>query len=172
MPDSLSYTDKEFSEIYNRHVATVYRVCFMFLKKEQDTEDAVQDTFIKLMNYKGKFESEEHEKAWLIRTASNHCRDMLKRPWRKTTVSLEVVRESQDEEEEDDTPLEVSDTLEQVLALPEKYKTVIYLYYYEGYKTYEIADIMGKPDATVRGYLRKGRELLKIKLGGDNNEKK
>ncbi|MCR4615598.1 MAG: RNA polymerase sigma factor [Clostridiales bacterium] len=168
MPDSLSRTDKEFSEIYNRHVDTVYRVCFMFLKNEHDTEDAVQDTFIKLMNYKGEFESEEHEKAWLIRTASNHCRDILKHFWRKT-VSLEVVGESEDEE---DKSFEVDETLEKVLALPDKYKTVIYLYYYEGYKTYEIAEMIGRPDATVRGYLRKGRELLKINLGGDNNEKK
>jgi len=168
MPDSLSRKDKEFSEIYNRHVDTVYRVCFMFLKNQSDTEDAVQDTFIKLMNYKGEFESEEHEKAWLIRTASNHCRDMLRHFWRKT-VSLDVVQEFGDDGDES---FQIDDTLEKVLALPDKYKTVIYLYYYEGYKTQEIADMIGKPDATVRGYLRKGRELLKINLGGDNNEKK
>lgn len=168
MPDSLSRTDKEFSEIYNRHVDTVYRVCFMFLKNPTDTEDAVQDTFIKLMNYSGSFESEEHEKAWLIKTASNHCRDILRHWWRRT-IDLDDIGGSPEERQELEEP---DETLEKVLALPAKYKTAIYLYYYEGYKTAEIAKMTNKPEATIRGYLHKGRQLLKVELGGEDIDRK
>lgn len=66
-------------EIYNRHVDTVYRVCFSFMKNAADTEDMVQGTFLKLFSCKKEFASEEHEKAWLIVTASNTCRDELRR---------------------------------------------------------------------------------------------
>ena len=67
-------TSEELQQIYERHVNTVYRVCFMFMKNRPDTEDMVQNTFIRLMKDKTVFESEEHEKAWLIRTATNLCR--------------------------------------------------------------------------------------------------
>lgn len=72
-------TDEEFVEIYNRHVDTVYRVCFSFMKNAADTEDMVQETFLKLISCKKKFTSKEHEKAWLIVTASNTCKDELRR---------------------------------------------------------------------------------------------
>lgn len=64
-------TDEELVEIYNRHVDTVYRVCFSFMKNAADTEDMVQETFLKLISCGKNFTSEEHEKAWLIVTASN-----------------------------------------------------------------------------------------------------
>ena len=159
-----SRTNKEWSDIYNRHVDTVYRVCFMFLKNPADTEDAVQDTFIKLMNHAGDFESEEHEKAWLIRTASNRCRDFLRHWWRRN-LELDSANEVAAPSEQ-----ELDETLEKVLALPEKLKTAIYLYYYEGYKTTDIAVMTGKKETTIRGYLHRGRQILKIRLGADDGE--
>ena len=76
-------TDEEFVEIYNRHVDTVYRVCFSFMKNAADTEDMVQETFLKFISSRKSFASEEHEKAWLIVTASNTCKDELRRFKRK-----------------------------------------------------------------------------------------
>ena len=78
MSNSLLRTDKEIAEIYTRHSKTVYRVCFAYMKNPADTEDAVQDTFFQLIKSGPAFESEEHEKAWLIRTASNICKDVLR----------------------------------------------------------------------------------------------
>ena len=159
---SLFRTGEELIQIYNRHVDTVYRICFMFMKNRHDAEDMVQNTFLKLMKDKTVFQSEEHEKAWLIRTAANLCRDHFRHWWSKTTGLKEVT-------ETDAVQSRATDEiLEKVMALPPKYKTAIYLYYYEGYSTVEIAEILKKDPSTVRGYLHNGRKILKLELEGDD----
>lgn len=161
MQSSLLRTDEELLQIYNRHVNTVYRVCFMFMKNKPDTEDMVQNTFIRLMKDKTVFQSEEHEKAWLIRTATNLCKDHFKHWWSKT-VSINHMAEVAVEQ-----PFNIDSNLKKVMALPSKYKNAIYLYYYEGYSTAEIAKILKKNPSTVRGYLHTGRKLLKMEMEGD-----
>lgn len=160
---SLWRTNKELSEIYDRHVKTVYRICFIYMKNQHDTEDMVQNTFIKLMKDNTKFQSEEHEKAWLIRTATNLCKDYFRSWWSKKRVSMDAAAELATDESQ-----LMDDALKMVLALPDKYKTAIYMYYYEGYSTVEIAKILGKKESTVRGYLHTGRKLLKIEMDGDD----
>ncbi|MDR0839199.1 MAG: RNA polymerase sigma factor [Oscillospiraceae bacterium] len=154
----------EIAEIFERHAGTVYRVCFAYMKNPADTEDAVQDAFLKLLASGKAFESAEHEKAWLIRIASNLCKDKLKSAARKN-VSLEERGDGFAAPE-----VGVDDTLGAVLALPEKYKTVIYLHYYEGYTGVEISKLLKRPQSTVRNYLHEARELLRERLG-DNFEK-
>ena len=80
---SLLRTDKEITQAYETYVGMVYRLCFTILKNQFDTEDAVQNTFVKLMRYPKRFESPEHEKAWLLVTASNTCKDALRRASRR-----------------------------------------------------------------------------------------
>lgn len=159
MPRSLLRTDKEIAEIYERHSKTVYRVCFAYMKNPMDTEDAVQETFIRLITKKPRLESEEHEKAWLIRTAANICKDELKHWWRKH----ENIDDHLDLQAED-MP-QTDDVFQAVMQLPDKYKTVIYLYYYEGYDSVEIAKILKKPKSTIRNHLHEARNLLKERLG-------
>lgn len=161
MHSSLLRTNEELLEIYNRHVDTVYRVCFMFMKNVPDTEDMVQNTFIRLMKDKTVFQNEEHEKAWLIRTASNLCRDHFRHWWSKT-VGIDQAKETAAEQD-----FSTDSSLEKVMALPSRIKTAVYLYYYEGYSTVEIAKILGKNESTVRGYLHTGRKLLKMEMEGD-----
>ena len=161
MQGSFWRTNEELLKIYNRHVDTVYRVCFMFMKNVSDTEDMVQNTFIRLMKDKTVFQNEEHEKAWLIKTASNLCRDHFRHWWSKTT-GIDQAKEKEVEQD-----FSTDDSLEKVLALPSKIKTAVYLYYYEGYSTVEIAKILNKNQSTVRGYLHTGRKLLKMELEGD-----
>ena len=122
----------------------------------------VQNTFIRLMKDKTVFQSVEHEKAWLIRTATNLCKDHFKHWWSKT-VSIDYALDLATEQ----TTITDSN-LDKVMALPTKYKTAIYLYYYEGYSTIEIAKMMNKNEATIRGYLHKGRKLLKMEMEGDD----
>ncbi len=164
MAKSLSRTDKEIAEIYSRHVKTIYRVCFAYMKNAADTEDAVSDTFVKMIRSGVDFESEAHEKAWLIRTASNVCKDILKHWWRR--------RENLEDYEhlQGTGPVEADETLQAVMGLPEKYKTVVYLYYYEGYTSVEIAKILLKPQSTIRNYLHEARKVLRERLGSDLNE--
>jgi DNA-directed RNA polymerase specialized sigma24 family protein len=164
MMKPLSRTDKEIAEIYARHIKTVYRVCFAYMKNSADTEDAVQDTFVKLIRYSTVFESQEHEKAWLIRTASNVCKDILKAWWRK--------RENLEDYEHlyGTGGIVIDNTLKVVMSLPDKYKTVVYLYYYEGYTSVEIAELLHKPQSTIRNYLHEARNVLRQQLGSDFDE--
>ena len=158
---ALQRTGKDISEIYHRQVDTVYRICFSFMKNTADTEDMVQETFLRLLGSGVGFVSEEHEKAWLIVTASNLCKDTLKKWWRKT-------------EDIDDPalglktpPFEIDEVLGAILKLPPDQKTAVYMHYYEGYTTAEIATYLRCPHATVRSRLSRARKTLKHKLGGD-----
>lgn len=159
MSKSLLRTDKEIAEIYERHSQTVYRVCFAYMKNPMDAEDAVQETFFRLITKNPKFESEEHEKAWLIRTATNICKDELKHWWRKHEDIDEQLGLQSEES------IHTDDVFQAVMELPDRYKTVIYLYYYEGYNSAEIAKILRKPKATIRYHLHEARNLLKERLG-------
>lgn len=151
-------TPEGLARSYERNVDTVWNVCITFLKNPADAEDAVQETFLRLLRSAPELGSETHEKAWLIVTARNVCKNELARA-RRREVPLE-------ETEAHFVP-DLSDTLLALRSLPEKYRLPLYLYYYEGYSTAETAEMLGKPAATVRSDLRRGRERMKALLGGD-----
>ena len=109
-----------------------------------------------------RFNDPEHEKAWLIVCAQNHCRDVLKSAHRTRQTALP-------EDIADERRARQDETLDAVLALPEKYKTCVYLFYYEGYRTAEIAALTGVPSSTVRSHLSEARALLKTMLGGERH---
>ena len=150
----------DIAAIYERHVSMVYRVCYSYLGVAADAEDAVQEVFIKLLDKQPQFVDDEHERRWLIRVAANHCKDMLRRSSRKN-VPLEKVLEPAARKEGFDSTLDV------VLKMDPKYKDVVYLYYYEGYTTDEVAEIVGRPPSTVRSHLSEARAILRKQLGGD-----
>ena len=161
MAKSLLRTDAEMADIYERNKKTVYRVCFAYMKNAADTEDAVQDAFFQLIRTGAAFENGEHEKAWLIRTAANICKNALRSRWRR--------RENIESHENLSTGggIAYDGVLGAVLALPDRYKTAVYLYYYEGYTTVEIAKMLQKPQSTIRNHLHEARNILRTKLGGD-----
>ncbi|MBR2781914.1 MAG: RNA polymerase sigma factor [Oscillospiraceae bacterium] len=164
MNGSLSRTDKEIAELFERHYRMLYRICFTYMKNAADTEDAVQETFYRLISRQPLFDSPEHEKAWLIRTASNICRNALKHWWRKH----EDLADHEDAAES--APPETGDVLQAVMSLPEKYKTAVYLYYYEGYSSAETAELLQKPPSTIRNYLHEARAILRERLGVDYDD--
>lgn len=166
MKAPLPRTSAEITEIYRRNADTVYRVCYMFLKNAPDTEDAVQSVFVKLIQSGPRFADHQHEKAWLIVTAQNHCKNTLKYWWRRRRVSLEQIPEAAAVME-----LPSRELLESLLALPDKYKVALYLFYYEGYSSKEIALYLGLKDSTVRTHLSNGRKRLKFKLTGGGCDK-
>ncbi len=147
----------EFDIIYDRNVDLVYRICFIYMKNKVDSEDMTQNTFMKYLRYKPKFENVKHEKAWFIVTATNICKNHFKSWWNKNTNlkdELEVAITDKDNE-----------IIETITSLPKKYKQVIYMFYYEGYKTKEISTILNINESTIRSHLQKGRNMLKEKLG-------
>lgn len=158
MPISILHKNCDFEQTYQRHVDTVFRVCYIYMKNNKmDLEDAVQDTFIKLIKANKRFESFEHEKAWLIVTATNTCKNYLKSKWKKDVVLSNEIKNVY-------TKFEDNYVIHSVLELPEKYKTLIYLYYYEGYKSNEIAKILKKNPSTVRSMLYRARGILRDEL--------
>lgn len=148
-----------------RYADTVKRLCMVHLKNTADTEDIFQTVFLKYALSSAEFESREHEKAWFIRVTINACKDLLKSFFRSRTVSLDELAE---------LPAEMSDdnreVLEAVLSLPDKYKEVVYLHYYEDYTAPEIGKILGKNVNTVYTLLNRARQLLREKLGGEADE--
>ncbi len=149
-----------FEAIYRRNVNTVWNVCITFLRNPADAEDAVQETFLRLLRSGTEFDSAIHEKAWLIRTAQNVCKDELSRA-RRRDVPLEAAPEPAC-----DAP-ELDETLRAMRTLPEKQRLALYLHYYEGYSAVELSTLLHRPAATIRSDLRRGREALRELLGGD-----
>ncbi|PWL55248.1 MAG: RNA polymerase sigma factor [Clostridiales bacterium] len=147
---------KDLEAIYERRFDMVYRVCFLYMRNQSDTEDAVSTVFVKLLEQERTFDSEEHEKAWLIVTAQNVCKNELRRK-RRRHLPIESAEGVAAE-------TAVDETLPVLLSLPETYKTALYLYYYEGYTSAQAARVMRKNESTVRTYLAKGRAMLKQRL--------
>lgn len=156
----------DFEAFYERHWKYVYRLCFTYMRNAEDAEDCTEDVFVKVLNGEFTFEDEVHERKWLTVTAINYCKDKLKSWKRKAVDYLDDIPEPAAEESEDH-----SEVLEAVMNLPVKYKEVIWLYYYDGYQTDEIAKMLHSPPSTVRNRLRDARKLLKNILGGDLHER-
>lgn len=142
---------------------TVRRICFIHLKNKADTEDVFQEVFLKYILCGRLFESDAHEKAWLIRVAVNQYKDVLKGFFRRNVYSLDDM-ELEPSIEIDDTGREL---LNAVLRLPDKYRDVIYLCYYEGYTAAEAAKLLEQRENTVYTWLTRGKKQLRELLGGD-----
>ena len=154
-------SEQEVNRAIEQYSDMIRRLCMIHLKNYADTEDIFQTVFLKYALSSILFESKEHEKAWMIRVTINQCKDFMKSIFRRKTISLEEVVSLSDEQKED-----YREVLEAVLTLPQKYKDVVYLYYYEGYSAVEIGEMLGKNVNTIYTLLARSREKLKEKLGG------
>lgn len=136
----------------------VLRLGYSYLGSRQDAEDVCQTVFLKLLEKGPVFVSPDHEKAWLIRTTKNACKDLLKSHWRKTTVDMDAALPLAAPEPAEDRVLAA------LATLPPKYRAVLYLCYYEGYGPKDLGTLLGRPAATISTQLRRGRELLRKAL--------
>ena len=128
----------------------ILRLSYSYLKRREDAEDIVQETLLRLMQSSQAFRDEEHMKAWLLRVAANLCKDFLRLARSKREVTLGEENGYEPAAPQTQLPEGGSDIMEAVLSLPEKYRSVIHLYYFEEYATKEIAEILGLKDVTVR----------------------
>lgn len=154
--------EEEVNRALELYADTIRRLCMIHLKNYADTEDIFQTVFLKYVLSSVSFENEEHEKAWFIRVTLNACRDLLKSFFRRRTLSLDELTEQPLQLQED-----YREVVEAVLSLPQKYKNVVYLHYYEGYTAPQIGEILGKNPNTVYTLLNRARKILKEKLGGE-----
>jgi len=143
----------------------IRRICFYHLKNAADTEDVFQNVFLKYMLSGEQFADEHEERAWIARVAINACMDHLRFLKRHPSVPIDLLPD----EAASVTPQQRT-VLEAVLALPEKYRNPIYLFYYEGYTAAEIARILRRTEGTIYSLLNRGRSLLRKTLGGDDDE--
>lgn len=157
-------SEQEANRAIERYADTVRRICMIHLKNHADTEDIFQNVFLKYVLSTAVFESEEHEKAWFIRVTINACRDLLKSFFRSRTVSLDTLLDQPAELTQEDHTV-----LEAVLALPPKYRDVVYLHYYEGYTAPQIGQILKKNVNTIYTLLGRAKQALRETLGGDED---
>ena len=153
----LEVTEDYISGLVDKYGNMVLRLSYTYLKSQADAEDTVQELFLKLIETKPIFNDDEHEKRWIIKTTVNMCKNKLKTFWRKNITSIDDIKDIAcfDTYELD------SNVLKAVMSIPEKYRIIIHLYYYEEYSTPEIANLLGKKVVTVRSLLYRARERLK-----------
>ncbi len=146
-------------ELFEKYQNNLYAVAFNVCRNAEDAEDVVQDTFIQYYSIRKQFDNEQHIRAWLIRVTINKAKNMNRTFWRKNKMSLEDYMETLLFE----TP-ESGELFEAVMNLPEKYRIVIHLFYYEDYSVREIAGILKLSEGNIKVRLSRARSLLKDKL--------
>lgn len=152
-------SNQEYSRMVDRYANTVYRVALSIVNSPQDAEDVVQTTFLKLLIGKQEFQDEEHIRRWLIRVAVNECNSLFRSFWRSKVDHLEEWAAEPEFSIE-----ERQDLYQAVRCLPAKCRIVIHLFYYEGYSSKEIAELLHIREATVRTRLVRARKLLRQRL--------
>lgn len=147
-----------FCQKLEKYKNTVFRAAYSYCGNISDAEDISQEVFLKFYTLDRVFQSENEEKAWLIRVTVNKCKDIFKSSWYKTKTSLEECREVYSMNESQ------SELIDVLMSIPEKYRIVIHLYYYEQYSVKEISEITSRKESTIQTHLQRGRKLIEKKL--------
>lgn len=149
-----------FTAAVERYQDTVYRVALHVLASPQDADDAVQEVFLRLYTAQKEFQGEEHLRRWLLRVTINYCRDILRSPWRKRRASLDELPPQPVFQEPEQEAL-----YQTVMALPENYRIVLVLFYYEELSVREIGKLLDLETSAVTTRLSRARAKLKEQLG-------
>ncbi|MBQ8687174.1 MAG: sigma-70 family RNA polymerase sigma factor [Ruminococcus sp.] len=148
---------QHFITLVETHSQSLAKLAFTYMKNMTDAEDIVQDVFLTYYQKRPALQSDEHEKAWLIRATINRCKNQLKSVWRKKRSELSDTIPAPDS-------LPDSNLMEAVLSLKEIYRTPLHLYYFESYTTKEIASILGIREAAAAKRIARARSKLKSAL--------
>ena len=144
-------------QLLDEYADSILRLAYSYLHNMSDSEDILQETLIRYMQKAPRFESREHEKAWLLRVAANLSKNRIDYNRLRKTDELEETLVAEEKED-------LAFVWDAVKQLPQNYREVIHLYHYEGYRTAEIAKLLGRKETTVRSDLKRGREKLKVIL--------
>jgi RNA polymerase sigma-70 factor (ECF subfamily) len=147
---------EDFEALVTKHENRLYRTALAITGNKSDAEDLVQEAFIRAYEKAPDFQSEEHEKAWLIRVTVNLCHSLMRSPWRRRIIPL---LDSYPAAEPGQDGL-----LDEIMRLQAKYRTVLHLFYYEGYSVRDISQLTGQKESTIRSQLTRARQKLKIRL--------
>ncbi|MBE6963559.1 MAG: RNA polymerase sigma factor [Ruminococcaceae bacterium] len=144
-----------FRTLAETHRSMVYRIALNFFRNIQDAEDATQEVLLKLYLRADPFDSQEHARNWLIQVTLNHCRSVWRSPWRQRVTLEELTAAIPFSRPED------GELFRTVMALPEKHRTVLYLFYYEDLSVREIANVLKVSETAVTSRLSRARKALK-----------
>ncbi len=152
-------TNDNVEEILKKYADMVYRVAFTRTKNSADSDDILQEVFMRYVRANINFDDDEHTKAWLIRATINCSINLLTSAWHKKTTNLEdnILIDMQ----------EKSEVYYAVLELPKKYTTIIHLFYYEDMSIKQISTLLNKKESTVKSLLHRARNMLREKLKGE-----
>lgn len=150
-------SESEINRILQTYRNMLYRTAYILLGNPHDVQDTLQEVLLRYMEKAPEFVSSEHEKAWFLRVTANCCKDCLRFRKRHSYISLEELQEYLPASEN-------RQLLYELYALPTKWKTILLLYYFEGYSTREIAKITGLSENAVKKRLQRGRDALKLEL--------
>lgn len=153
---------RSVDEAFQKYGDRVFSAAFSICRCREDADDVVQDTFLKYYLQNRDYIDDTHLKAWLLRVAVNRAKDISRTFWRKNRVSWEEYMDELEFAQPEDRSL-----FQAVMRLPERYRAVIHLFYYEEYSVQEIASILGRSQGTVKSQLSRGRQLLKTMLTED-----
>ncbi len=145
--------------LFGAYADMVYRLALLRTKSPADADDVLQEVFLRCLRAKPVWNDAAHQRAWFIRVTINCTKSLLTSAWRRHTVP-----------EQENLPTEmaeVSEVYASVLALPVRYRTVVHLYYYEGYKVLEIAKLLAMSENTVKSHLFRARDMLREQLKGE-----
>jgi len=159
--------EKVIERLIDEYGNEILRIAYVYLKDQQLAEDAFQEVFLKVyMNY-NSFRKESSEKTWIIRITINVCKDMLKSSYHQRVQATddEVLTQIHSEDEDFLERLSNKELFETILKLDPKYKDVIILYYYQGFKIKEMASLLDTTTGQVSSLLARARENLKQLLG-------
>lgn len=146
-------------EAFRRYGDRVFSAAFSICRNREDADDTVQDTFLKYYSMNADYIDETHLKAWLLRVAINRAKDITGTFWRRNRISWEEYMDELEFVQPEDRSL-----FQAVMRLPEKYRIVIHLFYYEEYSIEEISSALHRSIGTVKSQLSRGRKLLKSML--------
>jgi len=154
----LEKREPEVDRILQVYGDMLYRTAYLLLGNPHDVQDALQETLLRYLEKAPAFVSSNHEKAWLLRVVSNCCKDYLRFRRRHSCLDLESIREC--------LPAQENTHLQELYALPAKWKTVLILHYFEGYSVKEIGEILGLSESAVKKRLQRAREALRMEMEG------
>ena len=157
----------EYETLVEKYLKMVYRISFHYFGNNEDAEDVSQDVFIKLCSLKNDFKNDDEIKAWLIRVTTNTCHSYYRNPFRKRKAEIDekelenIIGTGSSEQEIVDRKV----IMDAVMSLPEHYRIIVYLYYYEEYSIGQISNILKIKETTIQTRLSRARDKLKSALG-------
>lgn len=155
-----SCTDDYKNEVIDKYSAMIYRIALTQVRSVSDADDIFQEVFLRYLQKERSFQNEEHKKAWLINVTFKCCKKFWSSSWFRRIVPL-------DDALIIEMPAEESSVYYAILELPEKYRKVIQLFYFEDMSIDEIHQVIGTKHSTIRTQLTRGRAMLKEKLKGE-----